>query len=72
MKPEDDNPALAFVWKMVREAVWSVRYHEHELHRAYTRLAAAKAMMERGNYTEFTVAEIEADVEKANRNDDDD
>lgn len=65
------NPAAAFVRKCLREALWSIRYHERELHNAHQKLAHVKAVIERGSYTEFTIAEVQAELDRRNEDDDD-
>lgn len=65
------NPAAAFVRKALREALWSIRYHEQELHKAHQKLAQVKAVIERGSYTEFTIAEVQAELDHKNEDDDD-
>lgn len=59
-----DN-AIDFVRSVVGDVYHSVDYHETELRKAHENIAAAKAVMVRGNYTEFTIAEIEIELQKA-------
>jgi len=58
-----DADAITFVRQQVYDALWSVTYHEEALSNAHRKLAAATAMIRRGNYTEFTLDEIRKEVE---------
>jgi len=46
------------------EVLHGVEWHEGELKQAHELLAAVKMVMQRGNYTEFTIDEVAADVKK--------
>ena len=53
-----------FAYSILDHNKGSVEYHEETLKRAQTKLAFAKIMLARGNYTEIDVEEVVEEVKK--------
>ena len=52
---------VALVRGLLSEALWHVEYHEEGLAKAHNEVALMKALLARGQYTEFTYDEVSDD-----------